>query len=706
MATSYSVFIDLQTKGASNTSKQIKDMGDKSKVASNSLGLLKSSLGFLGIGLGTVEILKAADGWTTYANTIKASSEAGTNLIDVQNKLFAIAQGTSTSLKGTSDTYRALALNMGELGASQKDLLAVTQAITEGISQSGTTAQQARGGIIQLGQVFEKGTLQAQEYNSVITDFPALGSKLKKFFLDASGGTETMRAQMLQGKISSRQFFKALLDIAPELDNMQSSMQRTNAQGVVRLSNSFDKLVGSMDSLLQESTGINSFADSLTGVMDGISGLFESLKSGEQTVRNFSESIREMDFSKFVSGIIPAKKELESFLHIADRANNAQFGLADGTLKKTQPLLGTDSDVFKSISNKGKIDSAVQAVENTTKEISINKQLDSELNRVAVSALAIADTSKKSLSVMKGQKETVAETSNNYVTYLKQLETVRQQLLGISPMMQKIKSDASLTSGQTFKLAGINEANQQIKEFIRTSSEISDSNTDIINLGSSYQKLKDDIAIAATEMNTAASNGNKVEASQKSLNTIAKDKSMINLYKSLNNLSNDLASSFADSMSGLVTGTLTASQAFKQMASSIISDMIRMGIEAEALNAIKGLGSLFGGLFGSVGSSVASSASGAVASSAGGNLLSGTRGLSLQAANDAAIPLSSSFNRSNVPVQMVVNTNITSDNGGSGSSNNAKSQSEQATDISKLVNAKITEKLIKESRVGGLLHRG
>jgi tape measure domain-containing protein len=284
MATNYSVFIKMATTGASKTEKDIESIGKASKSASAAASVLTRSLGILAGALAVGAIVKAGDAWITYTNTLRAAGLQGEELVKTQQQLFDISQQTRVSISSTADVYRALKLNASELGASQQDLLTVTRALNEAIIQSGATAQQAKGGIIQLSQVFEKGKLQAQEYNSIVSDFPALGSLLKQAFLQVSDGTETFREQMEKGEITSEAFFKAVQAVAPELHKTQAAMSTTAEQGVTQLSNAWDKLIGSIENsevIMKPLAWIfNVLSSAISGFSDGLTLLFSQVKDG------------------------------------------------------------------------------------------------------------------------------------------------------------------------------------------------------------------------------------------------------------------------------------------------------------------------------------------------------------------------------------------------------------------------------------------
>lgn len=632
MATSYSVFIKMHTQGASQTSNDIKKVETSSKSASLAADGLSKTLGILAGALAVGKVVAANDAWITYTNTLKATGLAGDQLLKTQQDLFDIAQQTRVGISETADIYRALRTTIGEAGASEEDLLKVTRALNEGIIQSGASAQQAQGGIIQLSQVFEKGKLQAQEYNSIVSDFPAIGNLLRQAYLQASGGTETFRQQMEEGKVTAQSFFNALKIISPELDKTQSSMQETAEQGVTVLSNSFKKLVGEVSNssaITSTLSGVfNTLTTTLTGIDEAFNTLATNVNSAESAIKKFIDSDDISRTEKFKTAVQTLE---EGFLGLITTTNT----LGDGTLPKLNNellLIPNKSKGVEDVSNAFKDMGVAANIANSA----VNSALSQGLQQNKASALEISETIQNLKSASSaGDGETIF--SQKDLDSIRQAETNLNQL---SPVMTKVKSQA-ISMGQVFEQS--------------------------------------------------------------------------------------FAGSFGSAVANIVTGSQSASEAFKQMANSIISDLIRIGIERATLAAF---GSLFGGFFGGG----ASAAAGAATSSVGGAFAQGAGaavgGVAASAAttqfsrapssansflarpDTRQVTASPNFNNlrttSTQPTNFVINTTVNNTNQGSNANPNdqQRQSSEQAKLIANLVNTQVKQELVKQTRVGGMLHSG
>jgi hypothetical protein len=512
------------------------------------------------------------------------------------------------------------------------------------------------------------------QYREILSDFPVLGAKLKQVFLQASGGTETLRQQMLQGKVSSEAFFDALKLVAPELDKTQSSMQKTAKQGITKLENSFEKLVGTSSNVLHNNSLLQKSFDFLSERIDGVSGAVQSLN---KTMNSSNSGF--VDYLKSISKLI----------------------------LETSPLGTTFSGTLKSI--EGYIDS-IQTASEKTEEMSATL---AKLNNLSPISKQFSD-----LDSLMGVNTVSANEFN------KALANIGTDYSGAG--LDKLKAD--LTSGSQ----AADGFKQQAADFGRVMNSINFSSMPSLgenifgeSQAQSIAKYKDLVKEAQQEI---VKTGQMAPATMQAI-TVSGDqiRSWNNLKSVVDTVGNDISSSFGSAVASIVTGSKSASEAFKQMATSVISDLIRIGIERATLAAF---GSLFGGLFGGG----VSAAAGAATSSAGGALAQGAGGALGGVAASAAttqfsrvpssansflarpdtrqITASPNFNNlrttSTQPTNFVINTTVNNTNQGSTTNPNdqQRQSSEQAKLIANLVNTQVKQELVKQTRVGGMLHSG
>ena len=95
---------------------------------------------------------RLADEYTNVQNRLRLVTDGTEELGEVTDELFAIANRTRSAFDATATLYSRTALAARELGRSQGELLEFTERVNQAVILSGTTAQEARGGLIQLAQ--------------------------------------------------------------------------------------------------------------------------------------------------------------------------------------------------------------------------------------------------------------------------------------------------------------------------------------------------------------------------------------------------------------------------------------------------------------------------------------------------------------------------------------------------------------------------
>lgn len=678
MATSYSVFIKMHTQGASQTSNDIKKVETSSKSASLAAGGLSKTLGMLAGALAVGKVVAANDAWITYANTLKATGLAGDELLETQKDLFDMAQQTGVGISETADIYRALKTTIGEAGASQEDLLKVTRALNEGIIQSGASAQQAQGGIIQLSQVFEKGKLQAQEYNSIVSDFPAIGNLLRQAFLQASGGTETFRQQMEDGKITAQSFFDALKLVSPKLDETQISMQETAEQGVTKLENSFDKLVGTGSEVLHTNSILQKAFDTLSEQIDGVSsavsGLNKTMNNSNSGFVDYLKSIAKFVLETSPVGVMfgGLKKDIEGYIDSIDTASSSNEKMAE-SLKEITNI----SPIVSKLSN---IDNFLGR--NTVSVNEFNKSLES----------IGTDFSGAGLDKLKKDLAQGADSMNDF----------KAKATDFGRVMNSVNFSGVPSIGESIF------GQSQAQSIVRYKNLVKEAQQEIIKTGE----------VAPATMEAITVKGDQIR-SWNSLKSI------------VDTVGGDISSSFGSAVASIVTGSQSASEAFKQMANSIISDLIKIGIERAILGTISAISSGFstGGLATNTSQKFASgghvSGAGTSTSDSIPAMLSdGEFVMRASAVRSIGVNNLSRLNSGGVSAMGVsnlntfksqqntinINTTVNSPSARSGSggnvNDNQRQSSEQAKLIANLVNTQVKQELVKQTRVGGILHMG
>lgn len=274
--------------------RQFQEMGrNVERQVRDTTSRLRTSLADIGKGFGGGLLAGAAAGFSLQAaqrllddatkirNALKTAGLEGEQLNAVYAKLFASAQRNAVPIESLVDLYGKLALTQKELGVSSDDLIKFTDNVALALRAGGTDAQAASGALLQLSQALGGGTVRAEEFNSVLEGAPTIVQAVAAGLEEAGGSVAKLRQLVVDGKVSSRAFFRAFEAGAGTLEAKVKNSEMTISQAFVRLQNVLIDVASKFD----ETTGAsgklaNALSTTLANAIQEIGGLASGTASG------------------------------------------------------------------------------------------------------------------------------------------------------------------------------------------------------------------------------------------------------------------------------------------------------------------------------------------------------------------------------------------------------------------------------------------
>ncbi len=270
-----------------HVTKAIRDMKEferslkRVKQASLGMRALKNVFGPLGAAVRGAFALNAvrnaADAYTDITSKVRLYAKSESEVIRIREELFRVSNETNTSVKATAQLYSRLSLSQKELGASNQQVIKFTELVGKSLAVSGTDAVSAQGAIIQLSQAMGEGIVRTQEFNSILENAPYLLQVVAQRIAGAGGMVAGLRKVMKDGKLTSKDFFDALLEGGGEVDEQFSKVGVTTSKAITKLKNSFVKFVGALEDRL----GI---IDKLAKLLTKAAGAFNLLSKSQDDV--------------------------------------------------------------------------------------------------------------------------------------------------------------------------------------------------------------------------------------------------------------------------------------------------------------------------------------------------------------------------------------------------------------------------------------
>lgn len=264
--------IDIQIRedGSRTVVVNMNKIGATSEKTASAVDLLKKALAGLAAFLAVEKVKQYADAWAAASGQIRVATKSQEEAITVQERLFQSAQNTRTAFTNIVELYTRVARSGKSLGKSQEDLIQFSENIGKSLAVQGNSAEQTSGALLQLGQALGSGIVRAEEFNSVLEGAPYILQVVANNLKAAEGDIAKLRAIMLAGKLTSKDFFEAFQRGAADIDKDFKKSALTISQSTTLLQNTFMKFVGELDNSLGVSRAIGEAAKYIAANFDAM----------------------------------------------------------------------------------------------------------------------------------------------------------------------------------------------------------------------------------------------------------------------------------------------------------------------------------------------------------------------------------------------------------------------------------------------------
>lgn len=224
-------------------------------------------LGFQGI----KGLVKLSDEYVSMQNRLRVVTKGTDEFTTAQTEMFRVARETRQPVKNVTEMFQRYSIATQSLGTSQADVIKLSTALIKGTLLSGTSAESAKGSIIQLAQGLGTNFEAAgQEIRSIQENAPMLAQIIAK----AAGGTSDQLMKLAkEGKITSKLVVNAILDASDDLDAKFALRQVLLSEGGTRLR---DVLMKSLGQFNEWSKASSVLAGALVGVADAVERIIDS----------------------------------------------------------------------------------------------------------------------------------------------------------------------------------------------------------------------------------------------------------------------------------------------------------------------------------------------------------------------------------------------------------------------------------------------
>lgn len=194
------------------------------------------------------EIKETADAMMSLSSRIRLVTQNDAERLNVESRLYAMSMKNRASLEDIGDLYYKTALSASRFGATQEDVLRLTDIVSKSLIIGGADTAQQKATILQLSQALGSGVLQGDELRSLRENAPILMDQISKFFGVSMAGLKEMGAK---GELTTEKLMQAILASGQTIDSQMGKITPTIGQAITVLGNKWSKFI--LD--VQNSTG-------------------------------------------------------------------------------------------------------------------------------------------------------------------------------------------------------------------------------------------------------------------------------------------------------------------------------------------------------------------------------------------------------------------------------------------------------------------
>lgn len=237
------------------------------KSADRTNRLLKRAFAFAGVFVGIRALISMSDAAIEVRNRIRIVTDSTEELNGTLVELAGIAKRTRTSLAAMALLFQRGSIAAKELGTNNEELLEFVERVGLGLGIQGSSAATARGALIQLSQALGSTIVRAEEFNAILEGAFPIAQAVAKGLDRAGDSVARLRRLVIDGKVSSTEFFRAFLKGSEDFGTLFAKTVPTIGQAFTRLRDSF---ILALDDLNETSGVLGAISNSIIVVANNL----------------------------------------------------------------------------------------------------------------------------------------------------------------------------------------------------------------------------------------------------------------------------------------------------------------------------------------------------------------------------------------------------------------------------------------------------
>lgn len=189
-----------------------------------------------------------AETFINFQNRLRLISTSESDVTRLTGELLQVANRARAPLESVGATFQRIDSALKNVGASEKEAIQITEALTKAVTRGGLTAQEQASALLQVSQAFNKGKLDGDEFKQTMENFPQFADAIAKSMGLANRGLLLTASK--EGKINLEQLRAGALLLGSSIDNQLVPHVVTASAEFEKLKNNSIIMAGAMDKAL------------------------------------------------------------------------------------------------------------------------------------------------------------------------------------------------------------------------------------------------------------------------------------------------------------------------------------------------------------------------------------------------------------------------------------------------------------------------
>lgn len=176
---------------------------------------------------GAKSAINAADTYAGITSRLNLMNDGLTSTAQLEEMIRQSADRTRSSFQDSADMVGKLGVQAKAAFNNSSDVVNFVEQLNKHLIISGTNAQAASGGLLQMTQAMGAGVLRGEELNSIMESMPTVAKTIEKYFNEVLGDNRAIKKIAEDGKISAKIVKDALYWAADDINKQFEGMQAT-----------------------------------------------------------------------------------------------------------------------------------------------------------------------------------------------------------------------------------------------------------------------------------------------------------------------------------------------------------------------------------------------------------------------------------------------------------------------------------------------